>query len=66
MCKYRFRQRVSEFTSRGEKRVKILVNSCKRWADKIGMRVSRKSCAERSWEGGSMQLAISEEQLACK
>ncbi len=32
--------------------MKILVNSCIRKVDRIGMRVSVKSCAERPWEWG--------------
>ena len=46
-----------EFTSRREERVKILVNSCIRWVDRIGMRVSRESCAARPREG--MKHAVS-------
>ena len=42
----------------------VLVNSCIRKMDRIGMRASRKSRAVRLQEGGGMQLASSEEQLA--
>ena len=37
--------------------MKILVNSCIRKMDRIGMRTSKKSCAARPQEGESMQLA---------
>ena len=44
--------------------MKILVNSCFRKMDRIGMRRNRKSYAVRPWEGEGMQLASSEEQSA--
>ena len=43
--KYRIRQRVPEFTSERDERMKMLVNSCISEVDRIGMRESRKSCA---------------------
>ena len=46
------RQRVPEFTSKGDERMKMLVNSCISEVDRIGMRKSRKSCAARPQEGG--------------
>ena len=48
--KNRQRKRFSEFTSVRDKRVKILVNSCIRKMDIIGMSRSSKSCAARPWE----------------
>ena len=49
--KNRQRKRVPEFTSVRDERMKILVNSCIRKMDRIGMR-SRKSCAVNPREGG--------------
>ena len=46
--KNRQRKRVPEFTS---ERVKILVNSCIRKMDRIGMRIRRKPCAARPRKG---------------
>ena len=43
-----------------DEKMKIMVNSCIRNMDRIGMRRSRKSCAERLQEVGGMQLASSE------
>ena len=43
-------KRVTEFTSVGYERVKILVNYCSRKMDRIRMR-SRKSCTVRPWKG---------------
>ena len=45
------RKRVPEFTSVSDEKVKILVNSCIRKMDKIGMGRSRKSCAARPRKG---------------
>ena len=45
--KNRQRKRVPEFTSVKDERMKILVNSCIRKVDRIGMRRSRKPCAAR-------------------
>ena len=61
--KNRQSKRVPEFTIVRDERVKILVNSCIRKMDKIGMR-SRKSYAAKLQEGEGMQLANSEEQSA--
>ena len=60
--KYRIRERVPEFTSERDERMKMLVNSYISEVDRIGMRSSRKSCAARPREGGGMQFASSEEQ----
>ena len=60
------RQRVPEFTSKRDERMKMLVNSRISKVDRIGMRKSRKSCATRPREGGGMQLASSEEQSTGK
>ena len=49
--KNRQKKRVPEFTSVRDERMKILINSCIRKMDRIGMRRSRKSCAARPWKG---------------
>ena len=47
------RKIVLEFISVGDERMKILVNSCIRKMDRIGMRRSRKPCAAR--KGGAIE-----------
>ena len=47
-----------------DERVEILINSCIRKMNIIGMRRNGKPCATRPQEGGGMQLASSEEQSA--
>ena len=54
-----YRKRVPEFTSVRDERMKILVNSCIRKMNRIGIRRSRKPCAARLKGSGGMQLASS-------
>ena len=56
------RQRVSEFTSESDERMKILVKSCISEVDRTGVRGSRKCGAARPWEGGGMQATSWEEK----
>ena len=56
------RKSAPEFTSERDERMRILVNSCIRNLDRIGMIVSRKSCAARLRVRGGIQFASSEEQ----
>ena len=56
--KYRSRERVLEFTRERDKRLRILVNSCIREVDRIGVRGRSKSCAARPREQG--RHAVSE------
>ena len=69
--KYRSRERVPEFTRERDERLKILVNSCIREVDRIGVRGRGKSCVERPREQGrhaiskirtavSMKIAVKE------
>ncbi len=44
--------RVPEFTSEKYEKMKLVLNSCISELDRIGIRVRRKSCAVRLWEGG--------------
>ena len=50
--KYGGRKIVPELTRERDERLTILVNSCIREVDRIGMRGSSKSCAARPWEQG--------------
>ena len=50
--KYRGRKRVPEFTRERDERLRLLVNSCIREVDRIGVRGSGKSCAARPGEQG--------------
>ena len=67
--KYRRRERVPEFTRERDERLRILVNSCIRRVDRIGVGGRSKSCAARPREQGrdtvskirrtvSMQIAV--------
>ena len=56
------RQRVPEFTSESDERMKILVKSCISEVDRTGVRGSRKCGAARPWEGGGMQATSWEEK----
>ena len=51
-----------ELTSKRDKEIDILGNSCIRELNRIEVRESRKSCGVRSLKEGSMPLASSEEQ----
>ena len=55
--KNRQRKRVPEFISVRDERVKILVNSCIRKMDRIGMRRNRKPCAARLREGWKHEVS---------
>ena len=48
----RSRERVPEFTRERDERLRILVSSCIREVDRIGMRGRSKSCAARPREQG--------------
>ena len=48
MWKYRSRERVPEFTREREERLRILVNSCIREVDRIGVRGRGKSEHQKS------------------
>ena len=50
--KYRRRERVPEFTRERDERLRILVNSCIRRVDRIGVRRKSKYCAARPREKG--------------
>ena len=69
--KYRSRERVPEFTRERDERLRILVYSCIREVDRIGVRGRGKSCAVRPREQGrhsvskirgavSMKIAVKE------
>ena len=69
--KYRSRKRVPEFTRERDERLRILVYSCIREVDRIGVRGRGKSCAARPREHGrhavrkirgavSMKIAVKE------
>ena len=57
------KKRVPEFTRESDERLRILVNSCIREADRIGVEKEASLVQQGHGSRGGMQLARSEEQL---
>ena len=64
--KYRGRKRVPKFTREWDERLRVLVNSCIREVNRIGVRGRGKYCATRPQEEGSHAVSMIKRVVSMK